>query len=156
MDRRSRAGGQALVEMALILPVLIALVLGTITAQTYVVTQNQLQNAVTNAVLVGARDSNSPCVSGGSGQGDVQSAFNAALGSREGGTGSLGSSASISIACSNGPPPDYNGGILAVTGKATVDLSWSPIFSSIPIKAVAAAQIEPYRCVSGSGVSVVC
>lgn len=61
--RRPRAHrGQALVEFAVLLPVMLIFALGTVAIDSYVQAQSFLQSGVLEAALVGARDACDPCV----------------------------------------------------------------------------------------------
>src|SRR5438105_3529517 len=78
--RRNRHG-QSAVEFAILLPALVLIAFGGISIDSYIQAQSQLQQGVSRAALVGARESMDPCFPGDPGYAAVVTAFQSALSS---------------------------------------------------------------------------
>ena len=155
--RRGDVRGQSLVEFALVLPFLVIFVFGAIAVQTYINAQNQIQAAVTHAAFVAAREQTNPCVPGPASD-DVVSAFDLSLTQLQAGSAPLqqtGSGYSAHplppnpvITCYSGGSVNsawVRGGVVSVSAAGVVMLPWLPVLNQVPVSALSASQIEPYR-----------
>ncbi|MGC8461635.1 MAG: TadE/TadG family type IV pilus assembly protein [Candidatus Dormibacteria bacterium] len=142
---------QAMVEFAIILPIMLIIALGATAIDSYIQAQSFLQAAVTQGSLVGARDACDPCVpndpcsssTNGNGYSDVIMAFRQALlGPNSpfisgGGNGTVSggqilpgiSNVTLDIECSNGPLQTQN---LSQTYVTNLPSQCEPASTGIP------------------------